>query len=310
MKTESRLVVLCLFCTAVWSFAAEKEAAEKMWNVRDHIPLTEFVIQSHRGAGNLSPENSLEAFEIAWKLGTIPEADIRMTKDGVIVGFHDNDFKRILPEAPAEIQKKGIAALTIDEVKKLDIGAWKGKNFAGQRVPTMKEIIAVLKRDPKKRIYLDIKQIDFKQLADETKYVHPQLLMASSKYEEIVLWKKLAPASKTLHWLGVWGNDKPKMEEILGERLKKLEKEKFAGVDQLQIHVYTNNDGSLLPSEDFLRKAGEQIRKHGVLYQTLPWQGSNAEIYIRLMNLGAASFATDYPDIVSETVKKYYQEKK
>ena len=30
-------------------------------------------MQSHRGAGALSPENSLEAFDIAWKLGTIPE---------------------------------------------------------------------------------------------------------------------------------------------------------------------------------------------------------------------------------------------
>jgi glycerophosphoryl diester phosphodiesterase len=33
----------------------------KPWNVRDHIPLSQFVIQSHRGAGELAPENTIEA---------------------------------------------------------------------------------------------------------------------------------------------------------------------------------------------------------------------------------------------------------
>jgi glycerophosphoryl diester phosphodiesterase len=276
------------------------------WNVRDHITLTDFTIQSHRGAGNLSAENSVEAFDIAWNWATIPEADIRMTKDGVIVAFHDNNFKRILPNASAETQAKGIVDLTIDEVKKLDIGAWKGEKFAGQRVPTMKEICEILKQNPKRRMYIDIKQIDFTLLAKETEGVHPQLILASTKYEEITQWKKLAPTSKTLHWMGAWGKDKERMEEILSDRLKKLEETNFAGIDQLQIHVYTNPDGTILPNEEFLRKAGEQLRKHKILFQALPWQGEDPKIYIRLMELGVASFATDYPDIASKTVKEYY----
>ena len=56
------------------------------WNVRDHVPLRDFIIQSHRGAGELAPENSRESFELAWSLGTIPEADLRTSKDGVITG--------------------------------------------------------------------------------------------------------------------------------------------------------------------------------------------------------------------------------
>jgi glycerophosphoryl diester phosphodiesterase len=67
------------------------------WNLRDHIPLDKVVVQSHRGAGALSPENSLEAFDIAWRLGTVPEADLRTSRDGVIVAFHDENFQRILP---------------------------------------------------------------------------------------------------------------------------------------------------------------------------------------------------------------------
>jgi hypothetical protein len=33
-----------------------------------------FIIQSHRGAGDLAPENTLDAFELGWRLGTHPEA--------------------------------------------------------------------------------------------------------------------------------------------------------------------------------------------------------------------------------------------
>src|SRR5438552_16100523 len=48
-----------------------------------------FIIQSHRGAGDLAPENSLEAFEMAWQMGTWPECDLRTTRDGMIVTHHD-----------------------------------------------------------------------------------------------------------------------------------------------------------------------------------------------------------------------------
>src|SRR5690606_3620403 len=77
----------------VMLIAATAAAAERSsWNLRDHIPLEAVTVQSHRGAGVLSPENSIEAFDIAWKLGTIPEADLRTSKDGVIVAFHDANF--------------------------------------------------------------------------------------------------------------------------------------------------------------------------------------------------------------------------
>jgi glycerophosphoryl diester phosphodiesterase len=69
-----------------------------------------------------SEHAQIEAFEVAWSLGTVPEADLRTTRDRVIVAFHDNDFKRILPNAWPEIQKRGIQDLTWAEVRELDIG--------------------------------------------------------------------------------------------------------------------------------------------------------------------------------------------
>jgi len=54
------------------------------WNITDHIPREKIIVQGHRGVGDLAEENTVEAFELAWKMGLYPEADLRMTKDGVI----------------------------------------------------------------------------------------------------------------------------------------------------------------------------------------------------------------------------------
>ncbi len=263
----------------------------------------DFMIQCHRGAGNLSAENSMEAFEIAWNLGTIPEADIRVTKDGVIVSFHDSNFARIFPDASDDVKKKGIADLTIDEVKRLDIGAWKGSDHVGQRVATLKEIVDVLREHPKRQMYIDIKKVDFEQLAKETEGVRPQLILASTDYEEIKRWKKLAPDSKTLHWMGG-------TEQKLTERLEKLEAVGFAGIDQLQIHVNIGKDGSFSPTDAFLRQTAATLRKHGVLFQTLPWRGTEPSVYRRLLELGCESFATDYPEATVKAVREFYSETK
>jgi len=279
-------------------FAEEREN----WNVRDHISISDIMVQAHRGAGILAPENSLEAFEIAWNLGVIPEADIRMTKDGVIVSFHDNNFSRILPNASDEMKKQGIKDLTYDEVAKLDIGQWKGKEFAGQQVPSMKEIVQVLKKNPQRKIYVDIKNVDFEQLAKETQGIHPQMILASTKYEEIERWKKAAPASFSLHWMG--GTEKQ-----LTERLEQLKAKQFKGIDQLQIHVRLNKESAFEPSDAFLKRTGTLLREYKILFQVLPWEGKTPEIYKRLLDLGVASFATDYPDVTMREMTEYYADK-
>ena len=54
----------------------------------------------HRGDGVLvpgrvnRPDNSLEACLYAWSCDVVPEADIRRTKDGVIIAYHNSTYKR------------------------------------------------------------------------------------------------------------------------------------------------------------------------------------------------------------------------
>ena len=273
------------------------------WNIRDHIPLDEITVQSHRGAGMTAPENSLKTFEMGWNWGTIPEADIRVSKDGVIVAFHDNNFKRILPDAPEEMQKKDVHDLTFEELRKIDIGAFRGEAFAGQIIPSIAEIVEQLKVHPKRRIYLDVKShVDLTQLANETEGVHPQLILASTNYTILQDWKKVAPTGQTLHWMGG-------TEEAIQKRLDDLEKVKFADIDQLQIHVHIAKDKTVSPSEAFLKKQGEVLRHYGVLYQVFPWESQDPEIFWRMMDLGVASFTTDYPEPTMKAIRDYYSQK-
>jgi hypothetical protein len=140
------------------------------------------------------------------------------------------------------------------------------------------------------------------------------LILASTKYDEIKRWRQVAPKSRTVHWMGGpqdWLSGDPDAPDgpqtKLAQRLAALRAVNFAGIDQLQIHVNTSPEGVFFPSESFLREIGNELRTHGILFQTLPWKHKEARTFHRLMDLGVASFATDYPDAAMDAVRKYYQ---
>jgi glycerophosphoryl diester phosphodiesterase len=137
------------------------------WNVTQHVPRKNFIIQSHRGAGFLAEENTMEAFELGWKMGTVPESDLRTTKDGVIVAFHDDNFARVVKGADAALQKKGVKDLTLEELLKLDVGSWKGEQFKGRRVIKINDVFDAMRGKPERHLYLDIKNVSLPQLAKE-----------------------------------------------------------------------------------------------------------------------------------------------
>ena len=264
-----------------------------------------FIIQSHRGAGNLAPENTLPTFELAWRLGTVPEADVRTTRDGVPVAFHDSNFARLVKGASADLKKKGVEDLAWQELSALDVGAWKGDEFAGQRVPRIADVFAAMRGRPDRLLYLDIKKVPLERLIAMAREhgVERQLIQASTKYDEIQAWKKLSPTSRTLLWMGG-------TEESLGKRLEELRAAGFACVDQLQIHVKVgdlNAADPFTPSSAFLRSVGKELAERKILFQTLPSGSNDPVAYHRLMDLGFNSFATDDPRITVGAVKAYQQ---
>ena len=270
------------------------------WNLRDHLPLAEVTVQSHRGAGVLRPENTLAAFIHAWDLGTVPEADLSTLRDGTLVAFHDADFQRVLPVAAAEQRTRRITDMDWVEASTVDVGAWHGAEWTGLRMPRFAEVLAELQRRPGRRIYLDVKAADPEQVAREVAAagVAEQTILASTDHDLLQRWKRAAPQAATLLWLG--GG-----EERISARLAAVRATGFAGIDQLQVHV----DGTaeaLSPSPGFLIALGEELRDHGILLQALPWRIADERVLWRLFDLGVASLATDHPDSAMAALRAYY----
>ena len=276
------------------------------------------VIQSHRGAGHLAPENSIDAFLLGWKLGTVPEADLRTTRDGVIVAFHDPAFSCVDPDRPGKLLTKNIGEVSWDELLRIDVGAWKGDRFEGRRVSRIAEVFSLMPGHPEREIYLDIKAIDLPALAGEVRKegVGPQVILASTDYQVIREWMELVPGGRTLHWMG--GDD-----ATLSGRLEELKRNDFVGVSQLQIHIEPGWEASgtrrnpatirrntidpFLNTDAFLHSVAGDLERRGILFQVLPWKGTGdcEEVYWKLLDLGAKSFATDHPDLALRALAAY-----
>lgn len=134
---------------------AEEIVALLTWK---SMPKRPVMMSLHRGANRYAPENTFPAFDKAIALGTdYVEFDVRTTPDGKFFLLHDGALDRttngkgLIRSAPAEA------------VRVLDAGAWFGKPFAGQPLPTLEAFLD--KIGPQTHLYFDAKDIPPEALA-------------------------------------------------------------------------------------------------------------------------------------------------
>ncbi len=90
-------------------------------------PMFGQLIIAHRGASHDAPENTLSAFKLAIEQGADAfEADFYLTRDNHIVCFHDKDTERITG------RKLSITETPFDELRRMDVGNWKGAAVEGR----------------------------------------------------------------------------------------------------------------------------------------------------------------------------------
>lgn len=266
----------------------------------------QLLVQSHRGGGALTPENTLESFIATWELGAVPEADLRTTRNNVIVAFHDAHFARVVKDLNSDLREQGVQDLTFQELSTLDVGSWKDEKFTGQRVCSVAEIFTLMRGRADRPLYMDIKNVQLSRLADLVREfeVAEQVILAAPDEQLLRDWRNIVPESQTLLWMGIlWNGD----EGTLRQRLEHLRDEDFAGVTQLQIHVEVRrNDGDwqFKPSSELLRRAAGELKSSGVLFQALPWQCADAEVYRALLGVGVQSFASDYPEVALRVLRE------
>ena len=106
-----------------------------MRKVRGKPPL----IAAHRGSSGVAPENTIAAFRQAIADGAdMIELDVRMTSDFELVVLHDRTVRRTTG------RKGRIRNLSLNDLHSFDAGSWFGSEFAGERIPLLRNVIDIL----------------------------------------------------------------------------------------------------------------------------------------------------------------------
>jgi len=103
---------------------------------------------NHRGYNQVAPENTLEAFRLSKQYGfEYVETDVQLTKDRQPVILHDHSINRTAryTDGSQIAQTINISDITLEEARQYDFGIWKGSAYAGTKIPTFEEYVALCK---------------------------------------------------------------------------------------------------------------------------------------------------------------------
>lgn len=106
---------------------------------------------AHRGASGHAPENTLAAFKAALQAGSEAiELDLRQTLDGHLVVLHDETLRRTTGDP------RSIGHVRLRDLNRLDAGVWWSPSFKGERVPTLNQVLDLV-RD-RACLFIDLKR--------------------------------------------------------------------------------------------------------------------------------------------------------
>lgn len=157
-----------------------------------------FRLCAHRGHNVSAPENTFAAFRAAKFFGASSlEIDTVLTADDEIVVLHDLLVDRTTNGSGAA------GDLRLAEIRQLDAGAWFDPKFAGERVPTLGETVAlaheldlVLEVEIKEKLRLERYYDALRQvLANEAD--RERVMMISFDHASLKEVKRLIPGLRT-----------------------------------------------------------------------------------------------------------------
>ena len=262
----------------------------------------------HRGDGKGRPDNTMEALLYTWAKGYTPESDIRYTKDGKIVAFHDNSLK-----------KRKISEWLWEELREEDVGSYRGEQYATCRAPLWETIFTAMEENPVRKMHIDWKDVPPEKVAEMVKAhgLEKQCWFITKEYDLIRRYKAALPEGQTLHWmnLGNWKRidfDKPgeteKCEAFMMSLFEKAAAEDFKDIDNVQLHCQLRYDAAgtptFCPRPETMKKCVERIHAAGVEASMCVWQeeANRPETYLALWEFGFDSFGTDYPEALYKAV--------
>jgi len=239
-------------------------------------------IIGHRGAASDAPENTLVSAKTAWKQGAdAVEIDIHLSKDGRVMVSHDASTLRT-----SGIDLK-ISDATSDELRKLDVGKYKGSRFKGEKIPFLEEIIEAM---PAKRgLFIEIKcgtevlKPLYKVITESGKM--DQITIIGFNLETMASAKAFFPTIP-VYWLRGTDSD-PATGKVIPHDPKLIEQIKKMKLDGLDMHFA----GVTTEFVNAIRAAGMKLHT---------WTVDDPAEAIRLYQLNVDGITTNCPGKISK----------
>lgn len=257
--------------------------------------------QAHRGGIEEAPENTLPAFEHAWRIpGAVPEMDLATTQDGVVILMHDDTPKRTT-NAPPPWCDKNISEIPFAEVRTWDAGIKFDAQFAGAKVPILDEVFALMKGHPERQAYFDLKDVDIDALATRIKDagIERQVIFVHGDAQMCRRLQELYEGARTMTWLSG-------LPKEIKAKFAELAKDQFLGISQLQFHLRVRKGGpgiNYVLEPEFLAEAVKTARAAGVELQLRPFAFDPPALR-GLIDLGVRWYVTDAPKAFAECVQQ------
>lgn len=145
-------------------------------------------IWAHRGDSRHAPENTLAAFRAAEAAGADGvELDVHLTRDGVPVVIHDDTVDRTTAGQGAVARKR------LRELRRFDAGSWFGPSFAGERIPTLEEVL--IWAEARLKLNIEIKTAEAGRAVLCLVGAHPRARVLVSSFDHRLLEKIRGSAS-------------------------------------------------------------------------------------------------------------------
>ena len=244
-------------------------------------------VAAHRGWSTDYPENSMLAYRKAVELGVDQiEMDIRVTKDGELVCFHDETVDRVSDGTGR------VCDLTLAELQALDIGIKKGEQFKGTRIPTFVEFLEYMKTLPDMTVDFELKEYPKEGWEDVSYSVCDRILALIEEYgmtERCVV----NTFSQKLH------------DYVQGKHPGKFRHHVFypyrCMVDKTDSDIYEYAYCACVFDQD--KQSFDDMRQRGVQ----PWAGASvkdAETVDWAIEMGAELITCNNPDVVLQLLRE------
>ena len=245
------------------------------------MPLKLPKIIGHRGCAAYAPENTLESLQTAADLGVQwVERDVKLTRDGVPVIFHDETLERTTNGSG------NMADTLYEDLRQLEAGSWFADGFTGIKIPTLEEALDVLlERDL--GLNLEIKPCPGREV--ETAEValdmlstiwddHSNILISSFQHPSLEAARDMA--NDWARGLLIGGDDMPENWRELADYLD----------------VKTMNLGSRLVTRELVEEISD------LDMATLVYTVNEPDEARKFQSYGVDALFSDQPDVIAENL--------